>query len=1054
MTSRLTAERPFAGLRPFGFEDREYFFGREDQVFALFRLLDRSRFIAVVGSSGSGKSSLVRAGLLPLVDEESTSPNGRPWRFATFHPGDSPITGLTRALTELSADPENPGDDDDRDFRRRRIARQLRSSSFGLIDAVNNSQVLRSANVLLIVDQFEELFRYEGATTETGLDRVAHAKWRDESATFVQLLLEATRGRANAIYVLLTMRSDFIGDCAQFLGLPEAVSATQFLVPSLSRDQRDDVIRKPIEKAGALIEPVLVERLLNDIGDELDQLPVLQHCLSRIWDRATPEFPGGPRRLTLAQYEAVGTISGALSQHADEVMASLPGLEWAVEQVFRALSEIDREGRATRRALSYAQLRAETGIREEDLCKVLDRFRAEDCSFLMPSPSSVPTLEDDTRIDVVHEALLRRWTRISAPRAALDDEHSSSGWLAAERADGDLYRALLTLVGTVGMAEIILPLDQVEKLTAWWAERPRTKAWASRYGGYIERVEKLLGDSAAALVADRYRQAEAERQKLESERRELEHAAEMARIREQAAHNLQRRTRWFLAGATALAVLAMMFAIYAFSSAKAEHAAEQGVVDRNRQLAADEQTMNTRAQQLASSNAALHSSVAALKRESDRDILLRKEAQRQTRNAQLATLQANAATAAEKRSQNAAIAEAAAATAARDEALAARNKVVAEQAQVFERAGSEALSSGDADAAAVLLAGAYHQDRADPALPALLKQSVQRLPIAVETPSARGATNPDDFVTALSFGPGQSGPHVAVARADGSVEVLGTALSPASRFNDQDLVTALAFDPTGHYLVTASRDGSVEIHPLGGASSGKAVRLHASPGVSAHLVRVNSVVFNHDGTYVLTGGGDGAVKLWSVPRGELVWQSGGNPNSSPAAAVNDATFTPDGRYVAAVTSGGAVRVWPAVAGKPGTAAPAEATAHDRLLHVAAAPTGSLIAAWGEREALLFDPQSGKSWILEDQLDPRDHIVTAAFDTSGKAFAVVNSDGSVYHYRTSPLPASGGHAGRRQHDAARESHGVTSAALRPKGGDSRLLTPTARSCSWLPTGGRF
>jgi hypothetical protein len=142
----------------------------------------------------------------------------------------------------------------------------------------------------------------------------------------------------------------------------------QFLVPALTRDQRDEVIRRPLEAADAAIEPALVERLLNDIGNELDQLPVLQHCLLRLWEKAGPSSSASPQRhLRLGHYTAVGGITGALSQHAEEILAGHSGHDLAVEQVFRALSEVDKEGRATRRALSYAQLLAETGITDDEL---------------------------------------------------------------------------------------------------------------------------------------------------------------------------------------------------------------------------------------------------------------------------------------------------------------------------------------------------------------------------------------------------------------------------------------------------------------------------------------------------------------------------------------------------------------------------------------------------------------------------------------------------------------------------------------------------------------
>jgi energy-coupling factor transporter ATP-binding protein EcfA2 len=274
--TELSADRPFPGLRPFGYDDREYFFGREDQVYALYRMLDHSRFIAVIGSSGSGKSSLVRAGLLPLIQEESEGDGGRVWRSITFTPADAPIDRLAGALLTLAPQEES---DDERAIRRERIEFALRRSSFGLGEALDEIPNLAGTSLLIVVDQFEELFRFAG-------DRVGDSVWRDEAANFVQLLLEICRARSRSVFVLITMRSDFIGDCARFHGLPESVSASQFLVPSLIRDQREDVIRKPIEKAGASIEPALVERLLNDVGHELDDLPVLQHCLSRLWDRA------------------------------------------------------------------------------------------------------------------------------------------------------------------------------------------------------------------------------------------------------------------------------------------------------------------------------------------------------------------------------------------------------------------------------------------------------------------------------------------------------------------------------------------------------------------------------------------------------------------------------------------------------------------------------------------------------------------------------------------------------------------------------------------------
>jgi tetratricopeptide (TPR) repeat protein len=518
----LSADHPFPGLRPYALGDSPFYFGREDQIFSLYRLLDRSRFIAVVGSSGSGKSSLVRAGLLPLLDAEAKNAGGRAWRWVEMRPGDAPLKRLVAALASLLPDAEDDVGRAVNAARRERIDFALRQSSFGLVEALDKIEGLGESSFVLVIDQFEELFRYASPPTSHRAGPDAEVLWREDAAHFVQLLLEVSRNRTRAVQVVITMRSDFIGDCARFHGLPEAVSATQYLVPSLTRDQREEVIRKPIEKAGATIDPTLVERLLNDSGDELDQLPVVQHCLMRLWDRAGVDAkvsasagsdaggaqaqPPATRHLTLEHYRAIGGIAGALSQHAEEVLASLAGLDLAVEQVFRALAEIDREGRAIRRAVPFAQLLAETGVPENQLRKVVDRLRAQDCSFLVPSPSTVPGLAPDTRIDVGHEALLRRWERLSGDPVIADAgtaESRQTGWLRKEDEDGRLYRGLLAFVDSGGSGGTTLPLEEVESLWKWWTSRPRTEAWTERYGGGFARVQGLFERSLAALKAAR-----------------------------------------------------------------------------------------------------------------------------------------------------------------------------------------------------------------------------------------------------------------------------------------------------------------------------------------------------------------------------------------------------------------------------------------------------------------------------------------------------------------------------------------------------------------------
>ncbi|HEV2908035.1 MAG TPA: WD40 repeat domain-containing protein, partial [Candidatus Eremiobacteraceae bacterium] len=858
----------------------------------------------------------------------------------------------------------------------------LRRSSFGLSKAVDDIADLSGKSVLLVVDQFEELFRYATSATR---DSRGGALWRDEAANFVQLLLEATRSRSSSINVLITMRSDFIGDCAQFHGLPEAVSAAQFLVPSLTRDQREDVIRKPVEKAGATIDSTLVEMLLNDAGSETDQLPVLQHCLSRLWDRAQPDA-GGIRHLGLDEYHAIGSIAGALSQHADEVMASLPGLELAVEQVFRALSEVDAEGRATRRALPYSRLLAETGVPEADLVRVLDRFRAEDCSFILPSPVAVPVLRGDTRVDVVHEALLRRWERISADRPHMLDGRVQTGWLNAEAADGRFYRALLALLETGSAAKAVtLPLDQVEARWEWWMSRPRTAAWAERYGGRLPSVEKLFQDSRAALAAEQRREEEAERREREQERREieageaakrerLEHQAEVDRMRVESAQRLTQRSRIAAGAMLIVAVLAIASAVFAFQEKKAADAGARAADAR------------------ASAEAAL---ATARKRMADLGTVAQVAAKHAQHEANVAQHEASVATtaltAAEQQRQNAIVQRNNAnseRTIAQDQTM----RALAARSQVFMQRGRQALVDGDGNSAALLLAAAYQGDSSNPVVQSLLRQALQKLQIRPTSIDAHS----NGFITALAVDPHSQ--RMATASTDGSVKLWSVSGRQIQSFRDQnDVITDLAFDPSGRYLVSAGRDGTAKLHDLAGLSAGSdppaIALLDAKDKLEGHVGRINSVVFSHNGARILTSGSDGMVKLWNAADGKMIAEWSGAP---PGVAINDAAFSRDDQIIAACAADGSVTVWD-LTGKQINSK--TVTSKSPLMHLAISPDGRTVVAGAlDGVIIAFDFNSIEShasnyhppeWHYQHQA-----INALSFDATGKRVLSGSADGTV------------------------------------------------------------
>src|SRR5262249_40965471 len=186
-------------------------------------------------------------------------------------------------------------------------------------------------NVLLVVDQFEELFAVRETALEEGDEaadmqaRRRQFERRAQAADFVSLLLGLAQATDLPVYVVATMRSDFLGDCDVFYGLPEAMNRGRYLVPRLTRKQLEEAIAGPARFSGIDISRPLLDRLLNELGDRFDRLPVLQHALSRTWAVWQEEAAQGP--IDVRHYEAAGTLEGALAIHAGELLLEVSKLQ-------------------------------------------------------------------------------------------------------------------------------------------------------------------------------------------------------------------------------------------------------------------------------------------------------------------------------------------------------------------------------------------------------------------------------------------------------------------------------------------------------------------------------------------------------------------------------------------------------------------------------------------------------------------------------------------------------------------------------------------------------
>jgi energy-coupling factor transporter ATP-binding protein EcfA2 len=495
---------PYPGLRPFDSDEAELFFGRARQIGDMLERLEQHRFLAVVGVSGCGKSSLVRAGLIPAVRDGWLAAPAADWRIALMRPGSDPFSGLADALLAPEAlGAERAGSANATAFLRA----GLRRGRLGLVEAVRDSRLADGTGLLLIVDQFEEIFRFRD-----------ELQGRDDADAFVDLLLASAQSQAAGdgapIQVVITMRSDFLGDCAVFAGLPEAINDAQFLTPRLTRAQYTEAIVEPARRRGADLEPALVARLLNDMGEDPDRLPVLQHALMRLWNRAAAD-PGWDRTLRLADYPR-GGLDKALSDHCDEVYLGLAddARRRLAEILFRALCERGEGRRDTRRPQRLAELAAVAGVEPEALVPVIDAFRDPGRSFLTPPPDV--QLTPERVLDIGHESLIAHWQRLRT-------------WVAAEAEAAAEYRRLADAAGLYAKQEGSLLDGQNLARTLDWKQREQpTAAWAGRYGGRCRRAMAFLERSRRHAEATRRQREREKAEQAEAKERELAAAKALA----------------------------------------------------------------------------------------------------------------------------------------------------------------------------------------------------------------------------------------------------------------------------------------------------------------------------------------------------------------------------------------------------------------------------------------------------------------------------------------------------------------------------------------------
>lgn len=540
---------PYTGLRSFTEEESLYFKGREEDIDQATQQLQKNKFLMLTGASGDGKSSLIYAGIIPNARAGFLKSKYTQWCVADFRPERTPFHNLCKSIgkqlnianTYTVQSELNHGFSAIIDlYKNSKRYIDTNSVTWQSADDAGKAALKRqAANLIILVDQFEEFF--------TNPENYHKGVPSRDANLVLNLLLETARIALDEdlpIYIVFTMRSDYIGQCAAFRGLPEYIGFSQFFVPRLNRTQLQQVIEEPSVLSGNRITRRLTERLIHDLTEGVDQLPIVQHALNQVWHAAD----NGKEEMDLIHYAMVGgmpvnelpdeqvdrfkkwfeglapeikacyhkpnlqnvldTHTNKLYEQAEEYFAQKTGKNISdedakviIKTTFTCLTKID-QSRAVRNRMTLKEItniigRPEFGTKE--VGDVLNIFREPGNTFLRPfilDDSDSQNLNEEDILDITHESLIRNWEYLGQwakeefdnYTISLDFEQQLNRWVESGKSNG-----------------FLLPIGPLTYFENWFNTAKPNAHWIARYlPEEIEQDKKLANAKLVLSNAEEF----------------------------------------------------------------------------------------------------------------------------------------------------------------------------------------------------------------------------------------------------------------------------------------------------------------------------------------------------------------------------------------------------------------------------------------------------------------------------------------------------------------------------------------------------------------------